>query len=269
LRAPTLFEKCKGQGIGTRHQGPETAKGLGTWDSGLGNGNGNDRMRHTAVWRNWVSWGRDRDQAPGTRQRQRRSPGVNEKSRLSDVQIQNANAANYYECARMKEKKQQSLFGKRLPDFGSVPNGSQWYSMVLNGIEWCSTVSNGTQWLRMVSNGAAWFRPSGQSRQDRERECGEESGFARTKREEERNRLRAQDLEISTPLGIVANCCEPTRPGKRARPGLPGGGRQAGKSLRLGPGNTGWHASAARLPSGGGQGGGQAEAWHQRATGNR
>jgi len=37
-----------------------------------------------------------------------RRPGVNEISRLSDVQIRNANAANYYECARMKEEQKRN-----------------------------------------------------------------------------------------------------------------------------------------------------------------
>ena len=78
---------------------------------------------------------------------------MNEKPRLSDVQIRNANAANYYECARMKEKKQQNLFGKRLTDFHLVPNGSQWFPMVSNGAQRLRMVSNGCEWLRLVQLG--------------------------------------------------------------------------------------------------------------------
>ena len=204
---------------------------------------------------------------------------MNEISRLSDVQIRNANAANYYECARMKEKKQQSLLGKRLTDFHLVPNGSQRFSMVLNGSQRYSTVLNGTQWLRMVSFRTAWFRPSGEDRQDRERECDENNEFARMRRSEIRKGFSRNDLRIWTPLRNFANLCESLRifanrceslrtfanlceslrifanrcESLRTCPppaGLPGGGRQAGgpargtapgqagKSLRLGAGNS-------------------------------
>ncbi len=73
---------------------------------------------------------------------------------LSDVQIQNANAANYYECARMKEEKRQDIVGKGLTDFGSVLNGSQRFRTVLNGTQRYSMVLNGTQWYRMVQLGS-------------------------------------------------------------------------------------------------------------------
>jgi len=78
---------------------------------------------------------------------------VNEKPRLSDVQIRIANAANHNEFARMKEKKQQDLFGKRLTDFRLVRNGSQRFTTVHNGSQWFRTVLNGAQRYSMVANG--------------------------------------------------------------------------------------------------------------------
>jgi len=121
------------------------------------------------------------------------------------VQIRNANAANYYECARMKEKKQQDLFGKRLTDFRLVRNGSQRFSMVLNGSERCSMVLNGCEWLRMVANGTAWFRPSGKDRQDRERECDESQ---RIRANETKAKMQEIAKERLTGLGPFAKLCE-------------------------------------------------------------
>jgi len=155
--------------------------------------------------------------------------------------------------------------------------------MVQNGIEWYRMVLNGTQWLRMVSNGAAWFRPSGKNRQNGKagtptnqgyrtfkptRQCGPTvCGFGAPC---ETLRIFANRCETlrnvanrCETLRIVANLCVSLRtylPGQR-RPARPTRWRQAsrrvfaflparattpgqaGKSLRSGRGNTGWHAS--------------------------
>jgi len=241
-----------------------------------------------------------------------------------------------------KKKKQQDVSDTGLTDFGSVPNGSQWYSMVSNGTQRYRMVLNGIEWYSMVANGIERYRlvPAVWGRWAKDRdlglgtwdqgtaeaqplpacqrpaylpEVGRQAGGARARQEVCDNAnghlgnigkmgkdadkqtkvigrsnpqaIAAQGLgdfgtfaKLCESLRIVANRCESLRivanrceslrivanrceslrivanlPARATTPG------QAGGSLRLGPGNTGWHASATRLPTGGGQ----AEAWHQ------
>jgi len=76
-------------------------------------------------------------------------PGRGRRAGLSDVQIQNANAANHNEFARIKEEETATSWRDRTYGFWLR---SQWFPMVPNGIEWCSTVANGCEWYRLGSD---------------------------------------------------------------------------------------------------------------------
>ena len=52
----------------------------------------------------------------------------------------------------------QGIAAQVLADFRSVPNGSQWYSMVQNGTEWYSMVPNGCEWFPTVPSRARPYR---------------------------------------------------------------------------------------------------------------
>jgi len=204
-----------------------------------------------------------------------------------------------------KKKKQQDVSEKGLTDFGSVPNDSQRFPMVLNGTQRYSTVLNGTQRLRMVANGTARSRPSGKDRQktgtrdqgignreqQRQRRSPDVNGKSRLSDVEIRNAVRPKGLGVLDPvaklceslrnvanrcesLRIVANRCESLRivanrcESLRNVANLPARATapgQAGKSLRTCPPPAG-------LPSGGRQAGGSLRSglrntgWHASAA---